>query len=84
MPTTTFQGIIHYNGDRSFLELADASTAELAIDRPPIGVTDIEDFIAATTYFRDFLQVQDGGTVGVEGYATSFGPMRVIQVTRAI
>jgi hypothetical protein len=84
MATSEFQGGIHYRGGRCFLQLADASTAELAIDRPPLGATDIGDFIAATTYFRDFLQIQEGGTVAVEGYATSFGSMRVIQVTRPL
>lgn len=84
MPTERFRGAIHYRGDRSFLEMEDTSTAELAIDRPPIGVTDIGDFIAATTYFRDFLQIRDGGLVAVEGYPTSFGQMRVIQVTRPL
>jgi len=83
MPTiSSFKGTIHYSGDRTLLNQGNGQSPTLAIDRPPLGVTNVEDFLAATSHFRDFLRLDEGAGIAVEGYSITFGPLQVIQVTR--
>jgi|tagenome__1003787_1003787.scaffolds.fasta_scaffold20144565_2 hypothetical protein len=85
MPTNReFNGTLHYSGDRSLLDIGGGQVPTLALDRPPFGVTNTEDLLAATNFFRGFLQLPDGNATSVEGYLATFGPLQVIQVTRIL